>query len=371
VPRQPGPPPFEQRPGPPAGPPPGAGPFYGTGTPPKQSRKGLWWALGSLVVVLLVAAGVIVFVFVLGGVDTPTGVDAAAQDDGVAVTWKAVDDATSYEVFRNDTSIGTTGETTFLDADVPGGTEITYTVVAANGDGDKSEAGRASALVTPVDAPTGLTATVDGADVQLTWDAVTGAETYNVTVNGSPLTDGLVDPNYTHQAAPMGDATYEITAVDVDGEGSTAAASVDVFAPGPWGDAYQIAQAFPELIGDGPGGDAWNGATCSSAPDSSSVAHIHCDYANGVFIDVRQFSDTAAKDDNAAAVATIPGVGTGTWSYGGDPEGDLYLSGPDSTDAFRLITFYDSDLELFTIWAEWDGHSQDELRDAWFTDAPF
>jgi hypothetical protein len=322
-------------------------------------------------VVLLVGAGVLVFVL-MGGVDAPTGVNAAVQDDGVAVTWTAVDGATSYEIFRNDVSLGTTGETTFLDATPPGGTEVTYTVIASNEDGDTSEAGAASAFVTPLDPPTALTATVDGPDVLLTWEAVTGAETYTVTVNGSPLTDGLLEPNYTHQGAPMGDATYEVTAVDVDGEGSTAAATVDVFAPGPWGDAYQIAQAFPELVGSEPGGNGWDGATCASAPDSFSAATIHCDYANGLFIDVRQFSDVAAKDANAAAVADIPGTGTGTWSYGGgDAEGDLYLSADTAANAFRLITFYDSDLELFSIWAEWDGHSQDELRDTWFTDAPF
>src|SRR4051812_46978169 len=130
VPRQPGPPPYEQRPGPPVGPPPGSGPFYGA--PPKPSRKGLWWSLGALVVVLLVGAGVLVFVFVLGGVDAPTGVNAASQEGGVAVTWRAVDGATSYEVFRDDTSVGTTNETTLVDSEAPGGTEITYTVVAAN-----------------------------------------------------------------------------------------------------------------------------------------------------------------------------------------------------------------------------------------------
>ena len=65
----------------------------------------------------------------------------------------------------------------------------------------------------------------------------------------------------------------------------------------------------------------------------------------------------AAKDANAAAVADIPGVGTGTWSYGGgDAEGDLYLSADTAANAFRLITFYDSDLEL-TLSDEGDGYS--------------
>ena len=63
---------------------------------------------------------------------------------------------------------------------------------------------------------------------------------------------------------------------------------------------------------------------------------------------------------------------TGTWSYGdGAAEGDLYLSGPENGTAWRFITFYESDRELFSIYAQWEGHSQEELRDTWFTDAPF
>ena len=48
---------------------------------------------------------------------------------------------------------------------------------------------------------------------------------------------------------PLGDQSYEVTAVDVDGAGSTATAAVKVFSPGPWADAYQIAVALPELVG--------------------------------------------------------------------------------------------------------------------------
>ena len=35
------------------------------------------------------------------------------------------------------------------------------------------------------------------------------------------------------------------------------------------------------------------------------------------------------------------------------------------------MTFYASDQALFSLYAEWAGHSQEELRDTWFADAPF
>ena len=184
VPQQPGAPAWEQSPGPPAGPPPGG--FFAPPPAAPRSRKGLWWSIGAAVVALLVAGGVLFFVL-MGGIDAPTGVSATVQPDGVAVSWTAVEGASSYEVFRGDTSVGTTDQTTFLDAEAPGGTEVRYTVVAVNQDGDRSEASAAGpAVITVVDAPAPA-ATVDGAAVQLVWEEVTGAETYAVTRDGESL----------------------------------------------------------------------------------------------------------------------------------------------------------------------------------------
>lgn len=370
VPQQPGPPAWEQRPGPPAGPPPGG--FFAPPPAAPRSRKGLWWSIGAAVVALLVAGGVLFFVL-MGGIEAPTGVSATVQPDGVAVSWTGVEGASSYEVFRGDTSAGTTDQTTFLDADAPGGTEVRYTVVAVNQDGDRSEASAAGpAVITAVDAPAPA-ATVDGAAVQLVWEEVTGAETYAVTRDGESLAGDLTETTYLDPEPPAGDHSYEVTAVDADGEGSSATGSVQVSSPGPWVDANAIAAAFPELVGSSPGGgDAWNGASCSTATPEAAQAAISCDYASGILMVVTQYTDTGQRDARVAEVGARPDVQTGTWSYGsGDPQGDLWIGVADSTIAWRFITFYESGRELFSIYAEWDGHSQDQLRDEWFAGAPF
>ena len=306
------------------------------------------------------------------GVDSPTGVSATVQADGVAVTWQAVDGATGYEVFREGESVGTTDTTTFVDTEAPGGTDLQYTVVATNDDGDRSEtAAAAPGVLTPVEAPA-PTASVDGAQVELLWEAVTGAERYEVTRNGELQADDLTEGSYVDQTAPLGDQSYEVTAVDEDGAGSTATAAVQVFSPGPWGEAYEIAVAFPDLIGAGPSEPGWNGSSCSADTVDGTKALILCEYADGVYIEVSQFTDAGQFDARVTDIKTSEGATTGTWSYGSGPaEGDLYLSAPENGTAWRFITFYESDRELFTIYAEWEGHSQEELRDTWFTDAPF
>ncbi len=367
VPSQAAAPAWEQRPGPPSGPPPGQ-PRYGTPAP-QGSRRGLWWALGAAGTAILVAAGVLVFVL-LQGVDPPTGVSATAQSDGVAISWQAVDGATGYDVLRDGESVGTTDATNFLDTEAPGGTEVQYSVIATEGDDRSEPASAGPAVLTLVDAPA-PTATADGAEVQLTWEPVTGAERYEVSRNGEPLAADVTEGSYLDTTPPQGDHSYDVTAVDEDGAGSTATGTAQVFSPGPWGDAFEIAEVFPDLVGASPDDTGWNGATCAADPVEGAKALVFCEYPDGVYIEISQFTDAAQRDARIAEIQAAPGVQSGTWSYGSEAaEGDLYLSGPDAT-TWRFITFYGSDRELFTIYAEWEGHSQEELRDSWFVDAPF
>ena len=200
---------------------------------------------------------------------------------------------------------------------------------------------------------------------------MTGAERYEVSRNGESLATDVTEGSYLDATPPQGDHSYDVTAVDEDGPGTTATATVQVFSPGPWGEAYEIAVAFPELIGASPDAGGWNGSTCSTDVVDGTKSLVFCEYSDGVYIEVSQFADAGQRDARIAEIEGASGVQGGTWSYGsGAAEGDLYLSGPDAT-TWRFITFYTSDRELFTIYAEWEGHSQDELRDSWFADAPF
>lgn len=374
-PGSPGAPAWEQRPGAPGSPPgtpPSGGPPYGG--PQKPSRKGLWWALGAAAVVVVVAAGLLVW-FLTRPLDPPTGVDAALADGGVQVSWQAVEDAASYEVFRDDESIGTTEESSYLDTEAAGGTEHRYSVAAVDEDGELSETvAAADAVLTPVDPPSEVSATADGPDVLLEWSEVTGADVYEVSRNGEVLAADVTGTSYTDSDVPLGDHAYEITAVDEDGEGSTAVSpSASVFSAGPWQDAYRIGVAFDELVGIAPGAGGWNGGICQSDPGvAGTLALVYCEYPDGIYVEVIEFADAAQRDARVAEIAGLSGQPAGTWSYGsGAAQGDLYLSAPDTNPAWRFLTFYGGGDELFCVYAEWEGHSQEELRDTWFAGAPF
>ena len=117
---------------------------------------------------------------------TPTGLVAAPGDGTVTLAWSAVAGATSYQVYRGATLLGSPTATTFTDSGLVDGTSYSYTVKALNG----TVASGASTPVscTPVatapDAPTNVVATPGNATVTLTWTASPGATSYTVMRNG-------------------------------------------------------------------------------------------------------------------------------------------------------------------------------------------
>ena len=372
--QQQAPPPWGQQPPPAWGQQPGGPPSWPpaapTAAPPRRSRRGLWIGLGAALLALVVTAGVVVFLLTRP-VDPPTGVTAELQDDGVAVSWDAVEGATGYEVRRDDDVLGTTSGTSYLDGEADSGTEYRYSVTALE-DGDRSEPVPApDPVVTPVAPPASITLTTDGPDVLVEWEPVTGADAYEVSRDGTVLATDLTDAAYRDAGVPLGDHTWQVTAVDRDGAGSTAdIRSASLFTQGPWQEAYALAAAFPDLLPAQPGGRGWSDGTCDRAPAEGLQAFVVCSYPTGVYVEISQFADRGqwqARLDAAAAGSTGPG----TWAYGDGPaQGDL-LESPEGGLAWKYLTFYAEDRSLYGIYVAWEGHTQDEIDDAWFTDAPF
>ena len=335
----------------------------------RRSRKGLWWSLGITAVVVLVAAGVTVFLLTRP-VKPPTGVEAANTDDGVTVTWEAAEDVDRYEVHRGDELLGTTAETTYVDDEAPGGTEFRYAVTALDDDGDRSDRVESDPVVTPLDSVREFGAGTTGDDVSLDWEPVTGADRYEITRDGTLLADDVTESPYLDEDVPLGDHEYELTAIDEDGEGSRSSIDLSIFTRGPWLEAYEIALAFPDLVPAEPGGTAWQNSTCDQGRPPAGAVAVDCAYPNGLQLRVLQFSDTASLDAEIGA-ARAAGGQVVTWSYGNGPaEGDVVFS-PPGPATWRYITFYGDGLELFVLRVEWNGHSQEEIEDAWFADAPF
>ncbi|MEJ5166154.1 MAG: trypsin-like peptidase domain-containing protein [Thermoanaerobaculia bacterium] len=119
----------------------------------------------------------------------PTNLAATGTCASVNLTWNTVSGATSYKILRTTnsdcstglTQIGTSSTNSYSDTTATAGTTYYYVVRATNSCGDSSNSNCVSGvrLSTP-SAPTNLTATGTCSGVNLTWNSVSGATSYNI-----------------------------------------------------------------------------------------------------------------------------------------------------------------------------------------------
>ncbi|MGY1811349.1 fibronectin type III domain-containing protein [Blastococcus sp. SYSU D00820] len=338
--------------------------------PARRSRRSLWWTLGALLLAAAVAAGVFV-VLTTRGLAEPGGLTATPEDGGVRLTWEAVDGALRYEVYRGERLITETESTEYLDEQAPPASEQTYAVRAVGDDDERSARAVADPVTTPLGRLVGLEATLQGADVLLTWAALEGAESYEVRRDDELLAEGLTEPRYTDQVPPLGEHGYEVTAVDEDGGAGSSSSVAAIQTPGPWLDDWRIAAAFPDLVPEEPGGTAPDGAVCTSGVPQGAARLVVCDRPDGLHLEIAQFADGAQQDAAVERVRDVAEPGNRTWlSASGDEEGGLFLSRPDSPAPWLFLTFWDGGYELFAVQATWPGHTLEELQTRWLAQAP-
>jgi fibronectin type 3 domain-containing protein len=170
---------------------------------------------------------------------SPTGLVATAGNAQVSLTWTASSGATSYHVKRSTTSgaetqISSPTSTSYTDTGLTNGTKYFYVVSAANSGGESAISSEVSATpsapsTTPA-TPTGLQATGGNAQVSLSWNASTGAASYDVkrsTTNGGPYSTAVASPtttNYTDTTATNGTTYYYVvSAVNTAGQSANSA----------------------------------------------------------------------------------------------------------------------------------------------------
>jgi fibronectin type 3 domain-containing protein len=171
----------------------------------------------------------------------PTGVTVTAGNGQVTISWSAVTNATSYNLYFS-TSTGVTKTTgtkitgvssPYAHTALTNGTTYFYVVTAVSSAGESPES--AQVLATPVPAPTGVSATAGNGQVTVSWSAITGATSYNLyfgTSTGVTKTNGTkiagVTSPYTHTGRTNGTTYfYVVTAVNA---GSESAESAEVSA---------------------------------------------------------------------------------------------------------------------------------------------
>lgn len=173
----------------------------------------------------------------------PSGLTTDAADALVDLSWEAIDDADSYNIYRAtsptdeisgsalDTGISSTS---YADEDAENGTTYYYRVTAVDTAGNESD-GSGEAQSTPFTDPTDLEGTSKDSQIELSWSAADGADTYNVYrstestdgAEGDPLETGVSKVNYTDKTAENGTKYYyRVTSVNPEEEESPASGEV-------------------------------------------------------------------------------------------------------------------------------------------------
>ncbi len=175
----------------------------------------------------------------------PTGVTAAGGTNQATISWTAVPGAASYNLYWS-TAAGVTKasgtkiasvSTPYVKTGLAAGTTYYFIVTAANGVGESTASTQATATTNAAPpavpaAPTGVTATGGANKVTLSWQAVSGATSYNiywattsgVTTSGTKITAATTPYAQTGLAASTA-YYYIVTAVNAAGQ-SVASAQI-------------------------------------------------------------------------------------------------------------------------------------------------
>jgi len=156
----------------------------------------------------------------------PGGLVATAGNAQVLLIWDVAPGATGYNVKRSTTNggpystiaPGVTGTSYNNNTGLTNGTTYYYVVSGSNTAGEGPNSSQVSATPTsgptPPPAPTGLAATPGNAQVSLTWNAASGATSYNVkraTTNGGPystIAPGVTGTSYNNNTGLTNGITY-------------------------------------------------------------------------------------------------------------------------------------------------------------------
>jgi fibronectin type 3 domain-containing protein len=305
---------------------------------------------------------------------TPTGLQATEGNAQVSLNWNASAGTTSYHVKRSTTSgsetqISAPASNSFTDTGLANGTKYFYVVSAMNSNGESANSSEVNATPTapaaPPAMPTGLQATAGNAQVSLSWNASTGATSYNVkrsTVTGGPFSTTLSSPtatNYVDSTVTNGTPYfYVVSAVNAAGESANSAqasATPAGVAPNvtitinpaqtrpisPWIYGINffsgITGAPPQLTFDRDGGNRW---TAYNWETNASNAGSDFEYENDDFLSsstvpaeaVRSFI-AGDQSNGLASLITVQLQGL----VAGDESGPVSVANPPDLTRFKQV----------------------------------
>ena len=161
------------------------------------------------------------------GVATPENFRLSSSTETTAMlAWSAVDLATGYKLYRDGILIATLTDTSYTDTIQPF-TSYLYTLTAYNDSGESDPATISVQVIIPPEAPSNFRASsASMTAISLAWDAVTGAESYQLSRDGAVIYTGEY-PSYTDRGLTAETAyTYTLSAFNT--AGSSAETTLEV-----------------------------------------------------------------------------------------------------------------------------------------------
>lgn len=113
----------------------------------------------------------------------PTDISAQAEDRNISLIWNATNNATSYNIYRDDKLLHNTTETSYLDENLEYSTLYSYTITSKRNEYE-SEHSQVVRIQTEDDpdnpSPTNVTADVNNDGVTITWTNNSGSKSSNI-----------------------------------------------------------------------------------------------------------------------------------------------------------------------------------------------
>ena len=158
---------------------------------------------------------------------TPTGFAASVlTDTTVKLSWTASDEVTGYKLYRNGILIATLTDTSYTDTIQPF-TSYIYTLTAYNDNGESDPATISVQIIIPPESPSNFRVSYASMEtISLAWDAVTGAESYQLLRDGLIIYTGEY-PSYTDSGLTS-ETAYTYTLSAVNSAGISAATTLEV-----------------------------------------------------------------------------------------------------------------------------------------------
>ncbi|HEY6837296.1 MAG TPA: fibronectin type III domain-containing protein [Geobacteraceae bacterium] len=298
----------------------------------------------------------------------PTGLTAVGGSGQVTVSWSAVSNATAYNLYYATTSGVTTANGTkianvtspYVQSGLSAGTTYYYIVTAVNSAGESAPSPQASATTTAATptpsvpaAPMGVMATGGTKQVTVSWQAVSGAASYNIywaTTSGVTPANGTKIAGATSPAVQIGlaDSTtyyYVVTAVNTAGESAPSvqvAATTLTPAPTPTapaaptglkatGGANQVSLSWTASAGATSYNLYWSTTSGVTTANGTRVAGVTSPYAQTglaagttyyyIVTAVNSVGESVASAQASAAtnapLPTVPAAPTGVSATGG------------------------------------------------------